>query len=492
MAINTQDTVPKLGGGTIAFICILTISAIVAPYIIVNTYKQDIVDYKKTIEDKLPQQPETFTTSNFTTYGKVENNNNWIGNINAYSGFRFTADSKNQTTAKLIIKYKSDNRGGKLNVNGEIQNLYFPSTNWNWGTKEVIAQLKQGINTIEFCGGFLTDYAPDIAEIKIVPDNNIKQDDIVGVWKGTYSTQYGKGTVTLTINDDMKGTFDYYWKGSYDVNAKGIYSVYANISNGQYFITGKDWIVHPGNHHFAYFSGGTIFNGVFKGTNFELYKLEKSAITPTVKQNEITLTPPEPKKVEPKEPEKEQYVDYSAKVETAVSNAIAACENGNWDDAYKYYTEAASYPTARSNQIKQTAANKFYEKAKGFIDRNGECDDFTKKLLRYANNLYSSSEIRNLLNRCGGGTTGSVMSNSSRFPQASERILSSSDLSGLSKYDLKIMRNEIFARHGYIFTTSDMKQYFSNQSWYSPRYGNVTSMLTNIEQKNIAFIKRYE
>jgi len=188
----------------------------------------------------------------------------------------------------------------------------------------------------------------------------------------------------------------------------------------------------------------------------------------------------------------QQPIDYSTKVETAVSNAIAACENGNWDDAYKYYTEAASYPTDRSNQIKQTAANKFYEKAKGFIDRNGECDDFARKLLRYANNLYSSSEIRNLLNRCGGGTTGSVTSNSGRFPQTSERILSSSDLSGLSKYDLKIMRNEIFARHGYIFTTSDMKQYFSNQSWYSPRYSNVTSMLTDIEQKNIAYIKRYE
>ena len=34
---------------------------------------------------------------------------------------------------------------------------------------------------------------------------------------------------------------------------------------------------------------------------------------------------------------------------------------------------------------------------------------------------------------------------SCRFPQASERLLSDSDLSSLSKYELKIMRNEIFA-----------------------------------------------
>ena len=79
-----------------------------------------------------------------------------------------------------------------------------------------------------------------------------------------------------------------------------------------------------------------------------------------------------------------------------------------------------------------------------------------------------------------------------RFPQASEHLLTPSDLQYLSKEDLKIMRNEIFARHGYIFQTEAMKTYFQNQSWYTPRYSNVNSWLTNIEQKNIALIKRYE
>jgi TM2 domain-containing membrane protein YozV len=79
-----------------------------------------------------------------------------------------------------------------------------------------------------------------------------------------------------------------------------------------------------------------------------------------------------------------------------------------------------------------------------------------------------------------------------RFPEVSERLLTASDLQGLSKYDLKIMRNEIFARHGYIFQTEAMKTYFRNQSWYSPRYSNVNSWLTSIENKNIALIQRYE
>ena len=79
-----------------------------------------------------------------------------------------------------------------------------------------------------------------------------------------------------------------------------------------------------------------------------------------------------------------------------------------------------------------------------------------------------------------------------RFPQASERLLTASDLQGLSKYDLKIMRNEIFARHGYIFQTNEMKNYFQNQSWYTPKYRDVSSLLSNIEQKNVVLIQRYE
>jgi len=78
------------------------------------------------------------------------------------------------------------------------------------------------------------------------------------------------------------------------------------------------------------------------------------------------------------------------------------------------------------------------------------------------------------------------------YPEASTRLLGPSDIQGLNSWDLKIMRNEIFARHGYIFQTQDMINYFSQQSWYRPRYQNVMSLLSYIEKKNIEFIKKYE
>ncbi len=76
------------------------------------------------------------------------------------------------------------------------------------------------------------------------------------------------------------------------------------------------------------------------------------------------------------------------------------------------------------------------------------------------------------------------------WPFTSERALTESDLYGLSAWDLKIMRNEIYARHGYIFKTTEMRNYFTRQSWYVPMYESVT--LTPLENGNVAFILKHE
>lgn len=82
--------------------------------------------------------------------------------------------------------------------------------------------------------------------------------------------------------------------------------------------------------------------------------------------------------------------------------------------------------------------------------------------------------------------------NNGIYPQASSRLINPNELISMRKEDLKIMRNEIFARHGYIFKTAEMKSYFNNQNWYVPSYENVTNLLSEIEKKNITLIKYYE
>ena len=74
----------------------------------------------------------------------------------------------------------------------------------------------------------------------------------------------------------------------------------------------------------------------------------------------------------------------------------------------------------------------------------------------------------------------------------SNRKLSSSDLSAYSSADLRILRNAIFAKHGYIFKSDDLKKFFSQFDWYNPRFENVDSELSTIEKNNISFIKQKE
>ena len=67
--------------------------------------------------------------------------------------------------------------------------------------------------------------------------------------------------------------------------------------------------------------------------------------------------------------------------------------------------------------------------------------------------------------------------------------MTADELQGASAWDLKIMRNEIFARHGYVFKTDDMKRYFSQQAWYRPQSDDVLASLSPIELANVETIK---
>ncbi|HDR6315933.1 TPA: YARHG domain-containing protein [Bacillus thuringiensis] len=77
------------------------------------------------------------------------------------------------------------------------------------------------------------------------------------------------------------------------------------------------------------------------------------------------------------------------------------------------------------------------------------------------------------------------------LPDSDIRKLTSADLTYLSKEQLKIARNEIYARHGHIFQTKDMQAYFSKQSWYreNPYF---TGKLTDIESYNVELIQSRE
>lgn len=74
----------------------------------------------------------------------------------------------------------------------------------------------------------------------------------------------------------------------------------------------------------------------------------------------------------------------------------------------------------------------------------------------------------------------------------SSRRATHSDVAHLNRSELRIMRNYIYARHGYKFKSHDLADYFSQYSWYQPLYSNVEYDLNSVEKANVQFIKSYE
>ena len=78
------------------------------------------------------------------------------------------------------------------------------------------------------------------------------------------------------------------------------------------------------------------------------------------------------------------------------------------------------------------------------------------------------------------------------YPEGSKTLLKEEDVENLGKSALELMRNEIFARHGYCFKKKDLREQFEDKDWYIPNTVDIKKDLTEVEKKNIALIKKYE
>ena len=77
------------------------------------------------------------------------------------------------------------------------------------------------------------------------------------------------------------------------------------------------------------------------------------------------------------------------------------------------------------------------------------------------------------------------------FPDSDTRLLTQADLAGLSDWELKVARNEIYARHGRRFTSARLQAHFDSCSWYE---GTVDAdqfdetVFNDVERANIALL----
>lgn len=82
------------------------------------------------------------------------------------------------------------------------------------------------------------------------------------------------------------------------------------------------------------------------------------------------------------------------------------------------------------------------------------------------------------------------------FSDSDKKYLSEDEVRSVTAENMLIGRNEIFARHGYIFQDEGLKAYFESMSWYegtvpSDQF-NSEAVFNDFEKKNVELIKRVE
>jgi YARHG domain len=58
-----------------------------------------------------------------------------------------------------------------------------------------------------------------------------------------------------------------------------------------------------------------------------------------------------------------------------------------------------------------------------------------------------------------------------------------------SRPHLRVLRNAIYARHGLIFKSGDLTEYFSKFDWYKPRFASVEGKFTSTDSSNLRTIR---
>lgn len=81
------------------------------------------------------------------------------------------------------------------------------------------------------------------------------------------------------------------------------------------------------------------------------------------------------------------------------------------------------------------------------------------------------------------------------FPEVDKELLTEEDVKDLPAELLAYGRYEILAKHGELFESEELKEYFGNQEWYFGFLSDekeVEGLLNDIEKENLAFLEKKE
>ena len=75
---------------------------------------------------------------------------------------------------------------------------------------------------------------------------------------------------------------------------------------------------------------------------------------------------------------------------------------------------------------------------------------------------------------------------------ASNYQFTENDLSLLTAKELTYLRYSVYAKHGFVFNSQELNNYFKRISWYHPNANVTAAALNSLERANVEFIKSYQ
>lgn len=255
------------------------------------------------------------------------------------------------------------------------------------------------------------------------------KDSIIGFWVGYFKKD--DGSKDYYSKNDLYVDEGYFWTRENKINIS-IDSIKDTIVVGHSVVAGND---RP-------FTGTVKFDSTAGSLNFQL-----------------------------KEPGDDKYDGvFTFKI-------IDSTLVGTWKAYKKINIQKRKYDLRRKNYTYNPDIN--LEKAKRYIDWNkktgGDYEpDSEDEFEDWVHNEFSSS------------------TNKIHEINASSTVLTKKDVENLKKGDLLIIRNTIYARHGYSFKKRPLRVFFDAQSWYIPVHADIRGEFTDIEKGNIQLLLKYE
>lgn len=157
----------------------------------------------------------------------------------------------------------------------------------------------------------------------------------------------------------------------------------------------------------------------------------------------------------------------------------------------KFNMNSESYP----NDLKQTTAP-IETNEPAYSEDNNTQDSDIKSDMESENNENDIQSDINLKENKKKKSAKKEKNTDYIIPESSSRKLTKKDVKGKSARQLRIARNEIYARHGRLFVDQELQDYFDSKDWYlgyiEPEDFVETEELSKLERRNALFIRKFE